>query len=755
MANNPPQKLRTISRKLLSAMLIPPALGLLAIIVYVRSVAGVPFSNMLLPSVFIIPALIIFTVLFIKKFTSRIHTVRVAMTDLSDGHSDHSLSEQGNDEIAQMAAAINKVSLGFREKTEFITQIEAGNLNASYTPSSDRDLLGHSLIRMKGSLIRIKTEDEKRTWASEGLARFAGILQSASDIKSLSDQVITHLVKFLQATQGAIFILNDGDDIHLEMTGCYAYGRLKYMTRRIEIGEGLVGQTFLEKQTAYLREIPGDYTTITSGLGEANPNFLLIVPLLMNDAVAGVIEIASFHDFEPYKIEFVEKLGQNVAHSITNFRVNENTRRLLSESQQNTERMRLQEESLRQNQEELQATQEEISRKYDALFKKLIDLTYESKFDQLKSINATKKRNVEYYFDIIRNQILTYAENGAVIEAVKKFKEAFYQLPARLPEKTLQALSGEVKKYYESDFIPKLNENAALKETSGKYLPEDARTLQLQHLYIAANRFPTGKKNMLDKADGEAAYNKVHGTYHPQLRSFLEKFGYYDIFLIDHETGYMVYSVFKEVDFATSLFDGVYSKTNFGRAVRAAAASNARDFVLLVDFEPYDPSYRAPASFIACPIYDKDTKAGILVFQMPIHKINQILTGDGNWEYDGLGESGETVITGSDSTLRSASRKLIQHPEAYFREMASRGYDEAQLNQIRKLNTSILVEKLNLNSIGKALAGETGTMLEKSDTGEEILSAYAPLDIKDVTWVIVSCVKEEETSRKIKDLRNR
>ena len=100
----------------------------------------------------------------------------------------------------------------------------------------------------------------------------------------------------------------------------------------------------------------------------------------------------------------------------------------------------------------------------------------------------------------------------------------------------------------------------------------------------------------------------------PRIRSYLEKFGFYDIFLIDNETGHIVYSVFKEVDFATSLLTGPYKETNFARAFKAASQANDKDFVKLVDFEPYYPSYNAPASFIASPIFNgsrKDRSAGI------------------------------------------------------------------------------------------------------------------------------------------------
>ena len=147
----------------------------------------------------------------------------------------------------------------------------------------------------------------------------------------------------------------------------------------------------------------------------------LIVPLKMNETIVGIVELASFTSFSQHVISFVEKIGENIAHSVSSFRIAENTKRMLEESNVQAEEMRAQEEELRQNQEELQATQEAISRKYDALFKQVGDLNNQSKFDQLKSITSTKKRNIEYYFDIIRNQILTFSEDLMVIEAVNAF----------------------------------------------------------------------------------------------------------------------------------------------------------------------------------------------------------------------------------------------------------------------------------------------------------------------------------------------
>jgi hypothetical protein len=513
------------------------------------------------------------------------------------------------------------------------------------------------------------------------------------------------------------------------------------------------------------------------------------VPIKVNDDVYGVFELASFATYEPHEIKFIEMLGASVAATISGTQIAERTRDLLGQSQQQTEQLRAQEEEMRQNMEEMQATQEqlrrqmdeshvlteqmkvqehelrknqevltaaqaEISRKYNELFERLIALNYESKFDQLKSITSTKKRSIEYYFEIIRNQILTFSENTMVIDAVKNFKTAFYKINEGLSTEKRPAISKSLRVYYENEFIPRLNENTDETADAEKYFPADAVSSVLQHLYISQNTHPTGQKSLLDDAGDGSEYSKIHAYYHPIIRSFLDKFGYYDIFFIDSETGYMVYSVFKEVDFATNVYTGLYSTTNFGRVVNAAKLSQDKNFIKLIDFEPYSPSYMAPASFIACPIFDKEKKIGILVFQMPINRINQILTGNNKWKEDGLGESGETFMIGSDYRLRSMSRELIENPDQYLAGLKSLGYPNETLRKIKKTNTNILLTEIRRESVTRALSGNQDTQLEKNENGIETLNAFAPLNIPDVHWVIMSVMKESEASMRINDLRS-
>ncbi|WP_276374172.1 GAF domain-containing protein [Chryseolinea sp. H1M3-3] len=693
-------------------------------------------------------------VYFLRNLSNGIKLIEKAAMDLSLGKVTPNGHAGNVPELTLIVNKICQVQHDMEVKTQFAEQVKAGNLASDYTPSHEQDHLGKALIAIKENLKDINQEEQKRKWASESLAKFVQILQSAQNLNALSNDIIINLVRTINANQGAIFILGEQNDKPiLDMQACYAFNRSKHLTQKIAPGEGLLGQAFLEKETVYLKDVPDKFIRITSGLGEANPRYVLIVPLKMNDDVVGIIELASFKEFTPHVIEFVEKMGESIAHSISSFRIAENTKKLLEESKAQTEEMRAQEEELRQNQEELQATQEAISRKYDMLFKQLGELNNQSKFDQLKSITFTKKRNIEYYFDIIRNQILTFAENAMVIEATNAFGAAFFNIDVNLPFEKFKEIEKDVKSYYERDFIPKLNEYVSAELKSAVYIPKDTRTLILQHQYISNNPHPTGSKSLLNYVQEGGAYSSVHASYHSIFRSFLEKFGYYDIFLIDAATGDMLYSVFKEVDFATNLFHGLYAETNFGKVVKQAVESTDKNFVRLIDFAPYDPSYHAPASFIATAIYDGDNKIGILVFQMPINKINQILTGNNKWREDGLGESGETFMIGSDYKLRSIARRLIEDMDGHLLQLKKLNYSNPTLQQIRKMQTSILMEEVRTEGIGDALKGNAGTSLEFNSSGEKILNAYAPLNIPDVQWVIASTMKEEEASLRIKNLR--
>ncbi len=282
--------------------------------------------------------------------------------------------KESNDEIGDMSKALNKYIEGMRRTSDFALAIGKGEYGTDYAPLSEDDSLGNALLRMRDDLKkaskeneRRKKEDEVRNWTAQGIAKFSDILrQNNDDIEQLSYNIVDNLINYIGAIQGAIYVLSTNeneDEQYFEMTSAVAYGRKKMVDRRVELEEGLVGRCAFEKDTVYLKEIPDDYVRITSGLGDANPNVLLLTPLKLNNEIFGVLEIVSFNEFQKHQIEFVEKVGENIASTISSVRINQRTAKLLEESRQKGEELASQEEEMRQNMEELQATQEESARR--------------------------------------------------------------------------------------------------------------------------------------------------------------------------------------------------------------------------------------------------------------------------------------------------------------------------------------------------------------------------------------------------------
>jgi methyl-accepting chemotaxis protein len=180
----------------------------------------------------------------------------------------------------------------------------------------------------------------------------------------------------MKVNQAGIYIVeeDENEEKFIELKSCYAFDRNKSLTKRIEIGQGLVGQCYLERERIFMKEVPPTYINITSGLGDATPKCILIVPLIQEEHVEGIIELASFNVLEEHEIQFVEKLAESLASYVASNRINMKTKELLERFQQQSEELRAQEEEMRQNMEEMQATQEEIHRKEKEYIQKIEEL---------------------------------------------------------------------------------------------------------------------------------------------------------------------------------------------------------------------------------------------------------------------------------------------------------------------------------------------------------------------------------------------
>ncbi|MEM9391174.1 MAG: GAF domain-containing protein [Bacteroidota bacterium] len=308
-----------------------------------------------------------FVLSIFKYFISPIDRLGMDTHTLADGLEIQTEAQRFDNELGAIEKGFDKLVHNLSGITRFVKEIGSGNLEATLERTEgviNEDSLEGALISMRDQMKLVQKEEAERKWATEGLAQFVEILRSTdTDVHELGDKIISKLVEYTNSNQGGIYLFNDNEENPaLELISLYAFSNKKYEQKTIRLGEGVVGQTYLERKTTYLLEIPDNYINIVSGLGGANPKAILIVPLMVNDDIYGILEIASFNEYSQHEIDFIEKLGESIASTISGVKVNQRTKVLLEESQQLTEQMQSQEEEMRQNMEELTATQEEMAR---------------------------------------------------------------------------------------------------------------------------------------------------------------------------------------------------------------------------------------------------------------------------------------------------------------------------------------------------------------------------------------------------------
>lgn len=372
-------------------------------------------------------------------------------------------------------------------------------------------------------------------------------------------------------------------------------------------------------------------------------------------------------------------------------------------------------------------------------------------FSQLTSVRASKAYQIESYFNLLRNQIETLCENRMVVEAMTELDTEFDLLEQASISLAWQQ---ELENYYNREFLPRLADNIDGTPVFETYRPTANQSRYLQYQYIANNSYPVSEKDELESAGDNSNYSQVHQRYHNLFRNLIKRFGYYDLFLIDAETGDIVYSVYKETDYSTSLYTGPYRNSNLAQIVERVRDNPDRGAIQLIDFEFYRPSYNAPAAFIAGPIYDGTRRVGILAVQVPIDEINRVLTGNQNWQKDGLGDTGETYLVGEDLKLRSMVRLSLENPTDYLLALRNNRVKTETVRSIEQLETPVLLHPIKTIPAQEAIEGKVGTQIVEGYGGADVLSSYAPLDIEGVNWGIISEISLSEAYEPIDSLQN-
>ncbi len=367
----------------------------------------------------------------------------------------------------------------------------------------------------------------------------------------------------------------------------------------------------------------------------------------------------------------------------------------------------------------------------------------------------TQKDNIEGYFKQVNSEVGQQATmGGAFANALVEFKSAFPNFINQAP-KNSSAYKTNTRDYYEEQFGAKFierNGDAATFNFDTTLNLVDNNGIALQNYFIAENPHPLGSKQELVKLDINTDYSTSHATYHPRFTEYLNRHGFYDVFLVDADTGNVIYSVYKELDFATSLNDGPYANSGLGEAFRLALGATEPGQTFTTDMQAYVPSYNDYASFVSSPIYINGKLTGVFIIQMPIDKINQVMTFNNQWADYGLGASGETYIVANDKTMRNNSRFLKEDNVGFFKALTDALIPATVSDLIRKKETTIGLLTVDTPGVNKALSGETGFEIFPDYRGVPVLSAFAPLNINGVNWTLLAEIDESEAFATIDDL---
>ena len=378
---------------------------------------------------------VIWIFVFIKNLFSPLNKISKILDLVAIGNFTNEIKEGRKDEIGTIYSSLERVMTNLKKVTNVSAEIGKGNLAVKYELANDKDELGKAIVGMRDSLIlagniqkKSQEEESQRNWATNGMAKFGDILrQNTNQVGVLADSIIKNLVQYLDANQGGLFILNNQDNknITLDLISAYAYEHKKTLEASIPIGEGLIGSCAIEKKTIYITDVPDSYINLATGLGEANPTSILIVPLRIDEDIYGIVELASFNEIHKFQIEFMEKIGESIASTLSTVKINETTALLLEESQQQSEKLASQEEEMRQNLEEMQATQEESNRR-EAEISGIIGA--------INNVSLVSEFDMEGNFININDKFMTLLGANSKGEIIGRNHKEFYGIAKNVEE---------------------------------------------------------------------------------------------------------------------------------------------------------------------------------------------------------------------------------------------------------------------------------------------------------------------------------
>lgn len=376
------------------------------------------------------------------------------------------------------------------------------------------------------------------------------------------------------------------------------------------------------------------------------------------------------------------------------------------------------------------------------------DSLRDSAIEQLTTIRELRATAIENEFAGIQRGVLLDSRNASAVEGATAFVDAFAELQTTELDPSVDA---ELEQYYTDSFVPALEQRSGLDYEPAAFIPASTAGKYVQSLYTAGrdyDDYDTGLA-LADAGDG-SAWTRANIEYGPYFTGLVETLDYEDVLILDTDAN-VVFSAYKSVDLGVNVQEEPYANSTLTKAFEEVLRNGSIDEVITTDFERYLPSLNIPTAWVLSPIGSSTNIVGVIAVQVPVEQINTVMTGDGRWKQQGLGDTGEVYIAGPDLLMRSTSRLLLEDPERYTEAVVENGTAPAVAERIVAVKGTVQLQPVDDLAVTEALKGRTGTALAAEYSDRESLVAYAPLDIDGLNWVIVAHIDQEEAFAPVTD----
>jgi len=371
---------------------------------------------------------------------------------------------------------------------------------------------------------------------------------------------------------------------------------------------------------------------------------------------------------------------------------------------------------------------------------------------ELMGMQRSKASLIQNILTSARNEALSLSGSQETTDEAENLLTAYKQLG---PEQVTPAMQAEVKRFYSEEFEPALTEHSAIDPPEESLLPTTSTGWYLHYHYVATGPKPYGPKRLLGSTTDKSAYGQAVARATGQLEGEVTRLGRENIILIDPETLDVFFSLQQSTILGTNLINGPYATSHLGELARSLRNSQNVDDYKVADYEPYYPRLGSPKAFVGTPVFDGPRMVAILVLHLPIEPISKAISGDQQWEKEGLGKTGEVYLLGPDQTMRTDSRFLIEDRAAFLSTLRRSTLTTRTVDTIEKLGTTILTVPVKHEAAEAALLGETGVKELNDYRGVPVLMAYGPVDLDSLRWGVIAKIDVAEAMAPLGDYTKR